>query len=82
VRLVIEGRFAGDPVFTRALASLRPKQSIFCSHAADSISFGALGLIDGKLPGHAELLPVPQLNFDIRDYADQWCTLVEGEENS
>jgi sugar (pentulose or hexulose) kinase len=79
LRLVIEGRFAGDPVFTRALASLRPRQAIYCSHAADSISFGALGLIDGKLPKHAELTPVEPLDFDIRDYARRWHTLVEGE---
>ena len=78
-RLVIEGRFAGDPVFTRMLASLRPKQAIFCSHAADSISFGALGLIDGKLPRHAALTSVKPLDFDIGSYAERWRTLLEKE---
>lgn len=70
--LVIEGRFADDPVFTRALASLRPRQNIYLSHAHDSVPYGALRLIDPDLPPHAALLRTSPLPFDLSFYTAQW----------
>jgi hypothetical protein len=76
-RIVIEGRFAGDPVFTRALASLRPKDSIYLSYAQDSLAFGALGLLDGTIPAQSEMAGVKPLEFDIARYAENWRDLVK-----
>lgn len=75
-RIVIEGRFAGDPVFTRALASLRPKDTIYLSYAQDSLAFGALGLLDGTIPAQSEMAGVKPLEFDIARYAEGWRDLV------
>ncbi len=74
--LVIEGRFADDPVFARALASLRPRQSIYLSHAHDSVPYGALRLIDPDLPPHAALVRTKPLPFDLSGYAAQWRSMA------
>lgn len=72
-RLVIEGRFAGDPVFTRALAALRPGQEIYLSPAEDNVPMGALTLVDGKLPADATLTRVEPLAAPgLEDYAGHW----------
>lgn len=75
-RIVIEGRFAGDPVFTRALVSLRPKDHIYLSNAQDSLAFGALGLLDGCIPAQYEMKRVDPLDFDITHYAERWRNMV------
>jgi hypothetical protein len=71
-RLVIEGRFAGDPIFARALASLRPKQTVYLAPAFNSISYGALRLIEPDLLPETELTEVMPLPFDIASYAKRW----------
>ncbi len=70
--IVLEGRFAGDPVFTGALAELRPGQEVFLSDAKDSVPFGAMRLVDPNLPPHAPLIRATPLGFSIEDYAAKW----------
>lgn len=78
-RLVIEGRFAGDPVFTRALAALRPAQAVYLSQMPDNVPFGALQLVDSGRPPQAALARVEPLAVDLKDYAGQWHSLAETE---
>jgi hypothetical protein len=75
-RLLIEGRFAEDLVFVRALASLRPKQSVYTSNAEHDVAYGALRLICPELAPATELTPVEPLEFDITDYATTWRELA------
>jgi hypothetical protein len=70
--LVVEGRFADDPVFTAALAALRPNQRTCLSDAANSLPYGALRLIDAKLPSPDVLVPAHPLGCDMGHYADMW----------
>jgi sugar (pentulose or hexulose) kinase len=72
-RLVIEGRFAGDPVFTRTLAALRPDQAIYLSREEDNVPLGALTLIDGQLAAGAALTRAePLMAAGLTDYAAAW----------
>ena len=75
-RLVIEGRFAEDAVFTRALASLRPEQSMYLSQAHNNVPIGALRLVDPAMPPVAKLVPIEPLDVDLGDYAEQWRALA------
>lgn len=75
-RLVIEGRFAEDPLFYGALASLRPKQQIYLMPAYNSVSYGAMGL-RAKLPPEAPLVKVEPLSLNIAPYAARWHQLVQ-----
>ena len=70
--LVIEGRFAGDAVFCRALAGLRPHQSIYLSQVIDSVPLGALQLVDDELPPQATLKRAVPLDVDLGAYAAEW----------
>lgn len=79
-RCIIEGRFGSDPVFTQALASLRPGDSIFVSNALDNLAYGALGLVDGAVPAASEMTKVDRLDFDIAEYAERWRELAQGAE--
>jgi sugar (pentulose or hexulose) kinase len=74
--LVIEGRFAGDAVFCRALAALRPDQMIYRSQVSDNVPLGALQLIDDRLPPQAVLSRAVPLDTDISRYAQEWNSLV------
>ncbi len=75
--LLIEGRFAEDPVFVRVLASLRPHQSIYISNAEHDVAFGALRLVDPDLALATELMPVEPLEFDLSAYALAWRQRAE-----
>jgi sugar (pentulose or hexulose) kinase len=79
-RLVIEGRFASDPVFTRALAALRPEQTIYLSQMQDTVPLGALRLAGAELPANAALERVEPLEIDLRGYAKRWHLLAEGRD--
>lgn len=81
-RIVIEGRFAADPVFTRALRSLRHGDSIYLSQAQDSLGLGALALLDGAIPQAAQLTAVEPLDFDLNDYANRWREMAEQGERT
>ena len=75
-RLVIEGRFAGDPVFTQALAALRPNQTFYLSSEENNLPFGALSLVDARLPPQAMLMRAPPLALNLEAYAKQWRALA------
>jgi sugar (pentulose or hexulose) kinase len=77
--LVIEGRFADDPIFTGALAALR-EQPVFLSDARDSIAYGAFRLIDPDLPAHATLKRAEPLKFAIADYVSRWRSITQNAE--
>jgi sugar (pentulose or hexulose) kinase len=71
-RLVIQGRFIADPVFARALASLRPGQTVTLAPSGNSLCYGALSLIDSALVPAMPLNEVPPLPFEIAPYAAEW----------
>ena len=71
-RLLVEGRFAEDVVFVRALATLRPDQRIFATNAQNDVAYGALRLVDRDLAPPSDLLEVEPLNVLLHDYAADW----------
>jgi sugar (pentulose or hexulose) kinase len=78
--ILIEGRFAEAEVFTRALASLRPDDAIYTSHAHNDVSFGALRLLDPDLKPLATLDRVAPLDVDLADYSASWHALTRQPE--
>ena len=81
-RLVVEGRFMADPVFVRALASLRPDQTVLLAPSSDSLCHGAIGLIAPEATPESELLQVEPLPFALAGYARQWRELLAGAARS
>ncbi|MBU6298611.1 MAG: carbohydrate kinase [Alphaproteobacteria bacterium] len=75
-RLIVEGRFAADPVFTRALAALRPTQAVYLSRMQDTVPLGALRLAGAELPQDSALERVEPLDLDLRAYAQRWNELA------
>lgn len=75
-RLVVEGRFAGDPLFVRALAQLRPTQTIYLAAAGDSVATGALRLRNPDLRPEGALTKVTPLDVDLAAYAARWRAAV------
>ncbi len=71
-RLLVQGRFAEDELFVRALALLRPDQQVFTSHAQDDVCYGAMRLLGRTLAPPAALTPVVPLPVDLSAYRDQW----------
>jgi hypothetical protein len=71
-RLLVEGRFAEEVVFTRALAALRPGQRVYVSNAHNDVAYGALRLIDPALEPSCALTLVEPLGIDLRAYAEDW----------
>lgn len=71
-RVLVEGRFAEDVIFIRALAALRPQQNVFVSNAHQDVAYGALRLVDSQLEPPVELAPIEPLAVDLDDYAAQW----------
>ncbi len=76
-RLVIEGRFAQDAVFTRALAALRPRQTIYLSQMADNVPLGALSLLYPDIGADLSLTSVAPIDADLGAYAAQWHALTQ-----
>jgi hypothetical protein len=69
--LLIEGRFANDPVFGSALAQLRPDRPVFrCAHG-DGIALGAASLKDSRVKPVAPERVAP-LAVDLRRYKALW----------
>lgn len=75
-RLIVEGRFAADPVFTRALAALRPAQTVYLSQMQDTVPLGALRLTGAELPRETALDRVTPLGLDLGLYARRWKGLA------
>jgi len=71
-RLVVEGRFIADPVFARALASLRPGQSVHLAPSSNSLCYGAIGLVAPETVPESELVEVKPLPFAIAAYTSRW----------
>ena len=71
-RLLVEGRFADDPVFVRALASLRPGQKVYTSDARHNVAYGAMRLFAPDLPAKSSLTPVTPLHVNISECAARW----------
>ena len=71
-RIVVEGRFAEAEVFVRALASLRPEDTIYVSNAEHDVSYGALRLLNRGRKPLSSLEKAPPLEIDIGPYARQW----------
>lgn len=71
-RLLVEGWFARDLVFVRALAALRSGQDILVTKAEHDVAVGALRLVDPALPTGGDLEPVKRLDVDLRTYATRW----------
>ncbi len=71
-RLVIEGRFAEEVVFARALATLRPQQTIFVANAHQDVACGALRLVNPDLSPPGDLTRVRPLDMDLTAYAAEW----------
>ena len=70
--ILIEGRFAEADVFIEALASLRPNDAIYTSHAHNDVSFGALRLLNPNLKPSVTLDPIEPLAVDLSRYRAQW----------
>lgn len=70
--ILIEGRFAASQVFTRALARLRPCDTIYTSGTENDVSFGALRLVNPMLNPQGKLSKVAALDIDLLPYAQLW----------
>ncbi len=71
-RLLIEGRFAGCDLFTRALATLRPKSQVFAASDDADVSLGALRLINPAIRPASPLARVAPLSEDLHTYRATW----------
>ena len=71
-RLLIEGRFAGDTVFVKALAALRKDQRVYVSNAEHDVALGALRLIDPDLSSVSKTEPVEPLALELDGFAASW----------
>jgi hypothetical protein len=69
--LLVEGRFAADPIFVSALASLRPERRVRVWAGGDGIALGAARLFWPDLPIPAALRVAP-FPFDFGKYAEAW----------
>ncbi|MEA3180657.1 MAG: hypothetical protein QOI59_4180 [Gammaproteobacteria bacterium] len=80
-RLLVEGRFAESDVFVRALAALRPTDTIFVGHAHTDVAFGALRLVHPSLPAPAPLARVEPLVEDLHAYRLSWHRQIVSNSN-
>ncbi len=76
--LVIEGRFARDTIFVRALAALLPGMNIYLSDLEDGVAYGALRLVNPDLPPPSPLVRVEPLPIDLTAYRSVWRRLAGG----
>jgi sugar (pentulose or hexulose) kinase len=78
--VVIEGRFADDPVFPAALAALRTDRVVYaCPGGSDAVAFGAARLVWPKLHPPSPLRPVEPAPFDLPAYARAWRAAAHAE---
>lgn len=75
-RIVVEGRFAHQPAFVSALATLRPNDRIYVSHAEQGVAFGALRLAYPYLSVPSALTEVEPAATDFADYRERWRRLA------
>ncbi|HEX5788094.1 MAG TPA: hypothetical protein VFY03_07935 [Woeseiaceae bacterium] len=79
-RLLVEGRFAEDPLFVRTLASLRPAGQVYVANAHTDVAYGALRLVHPDLPAPAALERVRPLDVDLAGYAADWRRRADAAE--
>jgi sugar (pentulose or hexulose) kinase len=70
--LLIDGRFSQTPVFTQALARLRPATTILISNDDQGVARGALRLVNKDQPEHIIFQPVSPLPVDMTEYRARW----------
>jgi hypothetical protein len=75
--LIIDGRFAHSPVFTRALASLRTNTMVLINQAEEGVARGALSLLDRKIPAHDQWEKISPIPIDIKAYRARWREAAE-----
>lgn len=68
--VVIEGRFAADPVYAAALAGLRPRSPVLGVETADGVALGAARLFAPHLTPAAARRAAP-LGLDLRAWAER-----------
>ena len=80
--LLIEGRFAGSEIFTRALASLRSDMRVYVARAEADLFFGALRLIWNDLRPATPLQTIEPLPHDLAAYGREWQARVRASISS
>ncbi|HLK23404.1 MAG TPA: carbohydrate kinase [Caulobacteraceae bacterium] len=71
--VVIEGRFAGDPVFPAALATLRRDRKVYAvAGGGDAVAVGAARLVWPHLRPQTPLARIEPAPFDLAAYARAW----------
>jgi sugar (pentulose or hexulose) kinase len=80
--LLVEGPFADEAVFVRALAALRPHQHVYTCDARNDLAYGALRLAAPDLGPPAGLVRVEPLAIDIRAFADDWRRHARGAQDA
>ena len=75
--LIIDGRFSQEPVFTRALASLRPNMTILINSGDDGVARGALSLLNRKNPDRNKLEKISPIPIDMKEYRARWRDAAE-----
>lgn len=76
--IVVEGRFADDMTFMRALAALRPNCTIYAARSEDGLALGALRLVNPEVRPRTPLTAVAPFECDLGAYAKHWRELAEG----
>jgi sugar (pentulose or hexulose) kinase len=71
-RLLVEGPFADDPLFVRALATLRGPQAVFTCEGRHDLAYGALRLLAPNLAPAASLNRIAPLDLDLAAVAADW----------
>jgi sugar (pentulose or hexulose) kinase len=78
--VVIEGRFADDPVFPAALAALRADRPVYaCGGASDAVAFGAARLLWPTLLPRRPLRRIEPAPFDLTEHARAWRVAAHSE---
>jgi len=75
--LIVEGRFALSELFVRALATIRSSDKVLVNReSGGGATFGALRLVDDRLPVVGSLERVAPLDIDLSAYKSRWLTAV------
>jgi sugar (pentulose or hexulose) kinase len=76
-RILVEGRFAASETFLRALASLRPSDTIMIASTETDVAFGALRLINPDARSDVQAHKVEPLPVDITAYHRRWKSEID-----
>lgn len=74
--VLVEGRFAASEVFVRVLASLRRDLRVYVSDGQDGVCYGALRLVQPRLPPPGALRRAAPLQIDFSHYQARWRELA------